>query len=56
VKRWIQRTLLHLQYIFGDLLEPLRDRVTVDWTQRNDLEDEHVERALQKVTLWSHDA
>src|SRR5262249_29298025 len=42
-------TLLHLQDVARDLLEPLRDRVAVNRPERDDLENEHVERALEQV-------
>src|SRR4029078_9754004 len=51
MERGVQRTLLHLQYVARDLLEPLRHGIAVNGPERDDLEDEHVERALQQVGL-----
>ena len=51
MKRGIERALLHLEHGAGHLLEPLRDGVPVDRAERDDLQDEHVERALEQVGL-----
>jgi hypothetical protein len=49
VQRRIERPLRHLDDIARDLLEPLRDRVAVQRTQREDFQNQEVERALGKV-------
>jgi hypothetical protein len=47
--------LLDLQRIPGDLLEPLRDGIAVDWTKRRDLQDQKIERALEEIGFrWGH--
>jgi hypothetical protein len=52
MERWIERALLDDENFFGDLAYPLRDAVAVDGTEGNDLEDEHVEGALQEVGFF----
>src|SRR5262245_43899982 len=49
MQRRIERPLLHLHDVAGHLLQPPRDRVAVDRTERDDFQDQHVERALQEV-------
>ncbi len=41
--------MLHLQHFAQDLLQSLRDRIAVQWAQRNDLENQRVKRALEEV-------
>src|SRR6266850_7012617 len=50
----VQRALLNFQAIFRNLLNAQQDAVAVQRAQGNRLEDEHVERALQKVKLLVH--
>ena len=45
----IERALLHLEYILRYLTNALCDSVAVYGAEGNNLKDEHVERALQKV-------
>ena len=45
----IERALLHLQDVAGNLLKPLRDGVAVNRPESDDFEDEDVERPLQEV-------
>jgi hypothetical protein len=47
----IKGTLLDLEHGAGHLLEALRDGVAMDRAERDNLQDEHVERALQQVGL-----
>jgi hypothetical protein len=49
VEGGIQGTLLDLEDGARHLLQALRDGVSVDGAKRNDLQDEHVECALQQV-------
>src|SRR5262245_48348884 len=49
VKSRIERSLLDLQDIFRDLLQPLRNGVAVERRERHHLQDQHVERALEKI-------
>ena len=51
VQRRIEGALLHLQDVLGDLLDPLRDGVAVDRAERNDLEDQDIERAPKQVGI-----
>jgi len=57
VQRGVQRALLHLEGVFGDLLQTLPDGVAVERSERNDLQQQQVERALKKIGLraLSHD-
>ena len=47
VQRRIQRALVDLHDLAGDLLEPSRDGVAMRGLERQDLQDQHVERALR---------
>src|SRR4051794_41428661 len=51
VERGIERALLHLEDIAGDLPDAQGDAVAVDRTEGDDLEDKHVERALEQIGL-----
>jgi hypothetical protein len=51
VQRRIERALLHSDDVARELLQPLRDAVAMQRPQRNDFQDEHVERALRQVGL-----
>ena len=46
VERRIERSLVDLDHRAGDLLQPLRDAVAVRGLEREDLQNQHVERAL----------
>ena len=48
MQRRIQRTLLDLQRVLRQLLEPLGDGVAVQGTGGDDLQDQQVECALQQ--------
>jgi protein involved in polysaccharide export with SLBB domain len=48
VQRRIQRTLLDLQRVAGQLLDTQQDSVAVQRSERDGLQDEEVERALQE--------
>ena len=43
----IERALGHLYNVARDLLEPLRDRVAVTRTKRDDFQNQEIERALR---------
>jgi len=47
VEGGIERALIDLDDGAGDLLQALRDAVAVGGLEREDLEDQHVERALR---------
>ncbi len=49
IQRRVERALLNLQTIFGNLLDAQQNAIAVQRTERNGLENEHVQRALQKV-------
>src|SRR5215471_14159940 len=49
MQRRVERSLLYLHDVAGHLLQPPRDGVAVDRTERDDFQDQHVERALQDV-------
>jgi hypothetical protein len=51
VKRRVQRPLLHSDDGIRDLVEPLRDRVSVNRTEGRDLQDQHIERTLQQISF-----
>ena len=50
----IQRALLNLQTIFLNLLNAQQNAVAVQRPERDGLEDQHVQRALQKFALLVH--
>ena len=52
IQRRVEGALANLKRVLGDLLQPLNDSVTVDGFERGDLQDEHVERALEEVGLF----
>ena len=54
MKRRVQGTLLHLHDVAGDLLHPPGDCVTVNGLERDDLQDQHVERALRQIRPERH--
>ena len=54
VERGIQRSVAHLQHVLGNLLEALPNRPRVERFEREDLEDQKVERALQEVGRLTH--
>ena len=47
VKSGVERPLLELKEVARDLLDPLRDRVAMNRPQCDDLEDQHVQGALE---------
>ena len=49
VQRGVERSLLHLDHVPRDLLQPLRDRVAVEGAEGHDLEDQQVERPLGQI-------
>ena len=51
----IERALLNFQAIFRNLLNAQQNTVAVKWSERNGLEDQHVQGALQQIDLFFHD-
>src|SRR5262245_48333541 len=49
VERRVERAFFDLQYVFGRLLNPLRDFVTVERAARERLENQHRQCALKQV-------
>src|SRR5215471_13289725 len=47
----IERALLDLQHVAGDLLEPLGDGVAMDRSETHHFQDQQIERALQQIGL-----
>ena len=47
VERWIERALIQMDNGFRNLFQPLSDPIPVRRLQREDLENQHVERALR---------
>lgn len=43
--------MLHLQDVFGAALDDMSDGVAVGRTQNQRLQDQHVQRALQQISL-----
>jgi hypothetical protein len=57
MKGRVERALLDLQSFFRDLLNALRNRIAVDWPERNDAEDQQVQRTLGEIEFgWSRHA
>src|SRR5690242_16053160 len=54
VERRIQRSVAHLQRVGGDVTEAMADRPSVHRLQREHLEHEHVERALNEIVRFAH--
>jgi hypothetical protein len=54
VERRVERPVAHLQYVARDLLQSLRDRPRVERLERNDLQQQQVERALHQVGRLAH--
>jgi hypothetical protein len=54
VQGGVERALLHLQRFFGDLLDALGDRPTVFGLERNRLENQQIQRALDEIGWFSH--
>jgi len=48
---WIERALLDLEDLLGDLANAVGDAIAMDRAEGDDLEDEHVEGALEEVGL-----
>ena len=45
----VERALRDLDYIAGDLLQTLSDRIAMDGTQGDDFQDQQVEGALREI-------
>src|SRR5687768_16967273 len=56
VQRRVERAIAHLQNVVGNLVEPLADRPAVEGLEREDFQDEQVERALHEVSWSTHGA
>src|SRR6185436_18027793 len=54
VQRRVERAVAHLQHVAGDLLEALADRPGVERLEREDLEDQEVEGALDEIGWFAH--
>src|SRR5262249_101451 len=52
VHRRIQRPFRNLKEILRDLLQPLRNGVSVDRAQSHDCQDQHIQRALQDFRFF----
>src|SRR5260370_22436457 len=46
VQRWVKRSLIDLEHVFGNLLDALRDAPAMHRLQFQRLEDQQIERAL----------
>ncbi len=51
VKRGIKRALPNRQGIPRYLLDPLDNGISMNWPQRDDLENQHVEGALEEFSI-----
>jgi hypothetical protein len=49
MQRWVERALVDLQHVARDLLNALRDSPAMHGLERERLEDQHVQRALEDV-------
>ena len=56
VERGVERTLLDFEAVAGDLLDAEENAVSVQWAEGDGLEDQKVERALQKIDAVRHTA
>src|SRR5262245_15455633 len=56
IQRRIERALLDQEALLRDLLDAEQDAIAVQRSQRNGLEDEKVERALQQLCRVTHAA
>jgi hypothetical protein len=54
IESGVQRALLNLEEIFGDLLDAQEDAVAMQRAKRDGFEDEHVQSALEKFELLGH--
>src|SRR5262245_39759013 len=54
VQGWVQRSLLDLQRVAGDLLDTKQNPVAMQWAQRDSFENQHVESALQQINSFRH--
>src|ERR1700728_472294 len=54
VERWVQRSLLDLQLLTGDLPYAKQNPVAMQRAQRHSFEDQHVEGTLQKIDPIAH--
>jgi hypothetical protein len=46
---WVERALLDLQDLFGDLADSEGDAVAVDGAEGHNFQNEHVESALEQI-------
>ena len=51
MQRRIERTLLHLQDVLGDLLQTLSDGIAMNRAKRRDFENQEIESSLGDVRL-----
>src|SRR6202030_2454512 len=54
IERGVERPLLNFQLLPGNLLDAQQDAITVERDERNGLENQHVEGALDEVELFAH--
>src|SRR5262249_8923282 len=54
VQRGIERSLAHREHVVREQLDALRDRPSVQRLTRERLQDQEIERALQKVGWFRH--
>jgi hypothetical protein len=54
IERRVQRALLNLEAILRNLLNAQKDAVSMQRAERDRLEDQHVQRALQQIDLFCH--
>src|SRR5262249_37328947 len=54
MQRGIEGALRDLQRVAGNLLESLGDAITVNRTERDNLEDQKIQRALRQIGLGRH--
>jgi hypothetical protein len=50
----VQRSLLHLQDVVGELADALRDRPAVERLQRDRFHDQQIDGALDQVGGFAH--
>src|SRR5580658_861516 len=55
VERWVQRSLLDLQLLIGDLLYAKQNPVAMQRAERDGFEDQHVQGTVQQIDLFPHD-
>ena len=54
VQCWIKRTLLNLEHLCRHLLDAFGDRPAMLWLERNSLEYQKIQGALDEITWLSY--